>query len=46
MLKMKSIENVDWNSFLHPVNNKLPSCAETIEFGKMMAKKYGFDILF
>lgn len=38
--------NVDWNSFLHPVNNKLPSYAETIEFGKMMAKKYGFDILF
>lgn len=38
--------NEDWYSFLHAVEDKLPSYAETMEFGKMMAQKYGFDILF
>ena len=38
--------NEDWYSFLHAVEGKLPSYSQTIEFGKMMAKKYGFDILF
>ena len=37
--------NLDWKAFIKECN-KLPSYDKTIEFGRMMAQKYGFDILF
>lgn len=38
--------NLDWDTFLHSVDGKLPTKSQTMKFGRMLAKKYGFDILF